>query len=338
MGKYLTEYQRYQIEMGLRAKMSVSAIASLLGKHRSTIYREIKRGLFVHTDTELREKLVYAADVSYNRYLKVRVHKGVDLKIGNDYRLVEFLENKIVNEHYSPDAALALAKRSLSDFKTMICTSTLYHYIDSGLFLNLTNKHLVFKKIGKKRNYNAVHTVSLDIETKRIEERPESVNNRSEFGHWEIDCVCSKQGVLPALLTLTERKSRFELIFKIPDKSQKSVISVLDKLERSLGCGCFKQTFKTITADNGVEFRDWRSMEKSLFSKVPRTQVYFCHSYSSWERGTNENHNRMIRRFFPKGTDFGTVSRKQLLKVQDWMNNYPRKKLGYLSPAELFSL
>ena len=105
-------------------------------------------------------------------------------------------------------------------------------------------------------------------------------------------------------------------------------------LERKLGKKKFKEKFKTITCDNGVEFLDSDGIEKSRYGSGTRTTVYYCHPYSSWERGTNENINRMIRRFFPKGTNFDIVTTKQVQMVQDWINNYPRKILGGISSRQ----
>ena len=125
--------------------------------------------------------------------------------------------------------------------------------------------------------------------------------------------------------------SREEIIIKIKDKKESSVVHALDVLEKKYGSRKFREKFKTITCDNGVEFLDTENIEKSRYTKRKRTTVYYCHPYSSWERGTNENINRMIRRFFPKGIDFDTVSEKQVQAVENWINNYPRKILGGIS-------
>lgn len=109
------------------------------------------------------------------------------------------------------------------------------------------------------------------------------------------------------------------------------------KFERKLGEKKFRKTFKSITVDNGTEFSDWEKMEKSRRNKkMPRTKIYYCHAYRSCERGSNENHNRIIRRFFPKGTNFDFVTNKEIKKVEEWMNNYPRKILGWLTPNEMY--
>lgn len=135
---------------------------------------------------------------------------------------------------------------------------------------------------------------------------------------------------LRALLVLTERKTRKEIIIVMPDRTAKSTVLALNRLERRFGAK-FRKIFKSITVDNGTEFSDLKGMKKSILYSGLRTKFYYCHPYSSWERGSNENLNRMIRRKFPKGTSFADVTRKQVQNVEDWMNNYPRKVLGYLT-------
>ena len=166
----------------------------------------------------------------------------------------------------------------------------------------------------------------------RIDDRPEYINDRSELGHWEMDCVCGRQRTLSALLVLTERVSRHELIFKLPDKRAVTVVGVLDDMERRLG-PVFPKVFQSITVDNGMEFRDYAGLTASL-AGGKRTEVYYCHPYRSGERGSNENANRIIRRFVPKGTDIATVTDQQLQQIQDWMNQYPRKSLGWAAPCD----
>ena len=133
-----------------------------------------------------------------------------------------------------------------------------------------------------------------------------------------------------ALLTLTERKTRQEIIFRLPNKTQKAVKRAIDRLERKYGKD-FKKKFRTITVDNGSEFLDFKSLEKSCKRDEKRFKMYYAHPYSSWERGSNENANGIIRRFFPKGTDFSKFGIAKIQAVEDWMNDYPRRILGGIS-------
>lgn len=173
-----------------------------------------------------------------------------------------------------------------------------------------------------------------------IEQRPEEIDEREEFGHWEGDTVYSGKGkrkTTRALLTMTERKTRKEIIIAIPNRKAETVVKALDALERKLGARRFRAIFKSITFDNGTEFAAAEGLERSCVNKrLPRTKVYFCHPYSSWERGTNENTNGMIRRRFPKGTNFAAVTNAQIAQAENWINNYPRKILGYKSSEIVF--
>ena len=143
----------------------------------------------------------------------------------------------------------------------------------------------------------------------------------------------------PALLVLTERLSRKELIIKMRDRTSASVVRALNRLERSMGAKKFTDTFRTITVDNGSEFANVDGMENSgLRKSEKRTKVYYCHAHHSWERGSNENANRLIRRWFPKGTDFSKVTAAQIAALQDWINNYPRKVLNWSISNTVYEL
>lgn len=225
------------------------------------------------------------------------------------------------------------------EFKGIITTKTLYNYIDAGFFSGISNKNLWEKRHKKKRGYKTVSRVNTkNRECRSIEDRPKKINNRVEYGHWEGDTVKGPLGAKTGLFTLTERKTREEIIIKVEQATQEAIKAAIDGLEAKYGA-VFKVKFKSITFDNGVEFLGWKSLEISLLKpEERRTMVYFAHSYSSWERGTNENQNRMIRRFIPKGTDIADVSEQQVQWIQDWMNNYPRKILGYKTANQMATI
>ena len=168
-----------------------------------------------------------------------------------------------------------------------------------------------------------------------IEKRPDEVEERKEFGHWEMDSVIGKRGKSKnSLLVLTERKTRAEIIFKLPEHTAAEVVSAVDRLERKWG-ELFKQVFKTITVDNGSEFADAEGLQRSIINEgEKRTKVYYCHPYSSWERGTNEVTNKMIRRKIPKGTNFDDRTEEEVESIENWINGYPRKIHGYHSAGE----
>jgi len=171
---------------------------------------------------------------------------------------------------------------------------------------------------------------------KSIEIRPQKIKKRGIFGHWEMDRVMGCKGSKKALLVLTERKTRYGIVIQVEDHTAASVVKAINALERKMG-KLFYKIFKSITVDNGCEFQDFEGLKIAHRRKGKRTIVFFCHPYSAYERGSNENMNRIIRRFFPKGTNFDDVTKDQVIEVVEWMNNYPRKILGWRSAADLFA-
>lgn len=333
---HLTERERYKIEGLLEGKKKVSEIGAILRRDESTIYREIERGTVKRLQWDLSEKETYRANVAQADYEKRGHDKERSLKIGKDKALEAYIRVKLVDERFSPDAIIGQIKADGLVFAGIITTKTLYNYIDAGFFAGISNKNLWQKRSKRKRGYKTVSRVNTkNKDCRSIEDRPKKISNRVEYGHWEGDTVKGPLGAKAGLFTLTERKTREEIIIKIAEGTQGAIKEAIDGLEAKHGAG-FRVKFKSITFDNGVEFLDWRSLEISLLKPTDsRTTVYFAHSYSSWERGTNENQNRMIRRFIPKGTNIANVSDEEVQWIQDWMNNYPRKILGYKTANQM---
>ena len=170
-----------------------------------------------------------------------------------------------------------------------------------------------------------------------IDQRPEEINNRETIGHWEMDSVVGPQGKSKkTFLVLTERKSLKEIVEPLKNHTAVEVVRALDRLERELGEKKFRETFKSITVDNGVEFSDFEGIERSRRNKKKRTTVYYCHAYRSCERARNENQNRFIRRFYPKGTNFDHITRKEVKEIEAWMNDYARKKFDGKTAGEVY--
>lgn len=334
--KYLTEQDRYQIEALKKAGISNLAIAMQIGKTDRTIRREIVRGTVTFLNSDLTTRKEYCADVAQRKYLENAVNKGPGLKIGSDHKLAKYIEDKIIKEKFSPDAVIGRIKVEGLKFKSSICTKTLYNYINKGIFLELSNKHLLIKKKKAKRKYRKTRKVALNnMKGRSIENRPEVIDQRETVGHWEMDCVISGRGSKSVLLVLTERCSRQALIFKMSGKTQENVGKVLDKLERKYR-NSFKKMFMSITMDNGCEFVNQELIEQSVITKKKRTTAYYAHPYSSWERGSNENTNKIIRRFIPKGANIGHYTLKDVKRIEQWINNYPRRILGYRTAQEVY--
>ena len=325
--KHILQADRYTIEQMLNAGHDAASIAATIGCTRKTLGREIARGTWQRLNSTTYEyENVYSWDVAQRIHEENARNKGRYAKINDAPELREFLEIQIKKHKYSPEAALLKAKEK--GFLVEISVKTLYNNIDSEE-IAVTREDLL-RKEGWKQDKTKPGKASNNLKGESIDNRPAEANNRSEYGHWEMDLIVSCKGGQGALLTLTERKTRQEIIIRLPDKTQRSVKRALDRLERRHG-GEFKKKFKTITTDNGSEFLDFKSLEKSCKSKGNRFKMYFAHPYSSWERGSNENANGIIRRFFPKGTDFSKVSLASIQAVEDWMNEYPRRILGGIS-------
>jgi len=333
--KHLTFTDRLKIEKMRKEKCRVQEIADALHVHYSTIYRELKRGTYTHMNTDLTTETRYSPDIAQQAYEATFALKGPALKIGNDHNLANFIEYKILHEHYSPAAVLGEIKAMGLEFDTTICLRTLYSYIDKGVFLHLTNKHLPQKgKRKKPRPYKQVRPARAPKGTS-IEKRPKEINERSVFGHWEMDTVHGRKRTKKSLLVLTERVSRAEIIRPIKDRTSQSVNRALDGIERKYG-DMFKKVFLSITVDNGSEFADHETLERSIYGGT-RTQIYYCHPYSSWERGSNENQNGLIRRHHPNGTNFSRVTNKEIARTEEWINHYPREMFGWKSAADKFA-
>jgi IS30 family transposase len=333
--KHFTERQRYKLEGHLEAKLSIKEISKRLKKHPATIYREIKRGQVIKISSDLTEYTAYRANVAQRNYKAKVSNRKRSLKIEKDKALEELIRKKILEEKYSPDAVIGEIKQKKMLFKTRICTKTLYNYIDDGILAGITNATLWEKRKRKKKRYKKVRRISLKNKgAKGIEERPKEADKRSKYGHWEGDSVKGPRKKKAGLFVLTERQKREQIMLKIENLTQDSIIKAIDALEDKYQRH-FKNKFKSITLDNGMEFLNWQAIEKSKLTGKKRTTVYFAHPYSAWERGTNENQNKMIRRFIPKGTDIATISDEEIEEIEKWINNYPRKILGYKTANEM---
>lgn len=330
--RHLKYEDRVIISIRLKDKWPVAKIAQEIGVSRKTIYNEIKRAGYMHRNTDWTEEYRYDPDLAQKDYDWKQSAKGSKLKIDDDHELAAFIEDKIMNEDCSPKAVIRMLKNE--NFKTEIrSVNTIYAYIRQGVFLNLREKHLPYK--GKKKKKRIVK-VGKRQHGRSIELRPEHINTREDFGHWEMDCVIGKQGNKKTLLVLTERKTRYEIVEVLKRKTIKEVRKALNRLEKRYG-GDFYKLFKTITVDNGAEFASQEALEKAVRRKNNRTVVYYCHPYTSCERGSNENQNKMIRRRFPKGSDFDTIlTTKKAKAVEKWLNDYPRDLFDGDSASNMF--
>lgn len=335
-GKHLEYSERLSIERWWnRDKRTKVEIAKLLDRTEKTIRNEIKRGLVKNLTTELIEIWVYSADVAQQKYEYYLKAKGPKLKIDNDYELKEYIEKSIKEDKKSPEVIAKNIKKM--KFKTTMCARTIRNNIYAGDIYDIKPTDMIYKKEYKEKNKDKTICEKVPPE-KSIDYRPEEANTRKVYGHWEGDLVIGTKKRGSVLFTLTERKTREEIIVKIAGKKAEYVAQALDLIEKKYK-KIFYTKFKTITFDNGCEFRNWKCLEKSYDCrrKSPRTQVYYAHPYRSGERGSNENANRLIRRFIPKGTDITPISEEYIQKIEDWINNYPRAMFNYKSTNEILS-
>lgn len=332
--KHVNWEERIQIETLHREGLSADQIGQRLGRPAKTIKRELERGWVTHRTGKYRAEERYSADRGQTVYEDRMRSKGRKAK--TNPALAQCLHLHIVVHRRSPEVAAALM--DAEGFEHAVCFKTIYNHIDKGLVPDVTNQSLWEKRKKKKgRKTTLCRKRKRAIKAGHgIEDRPEEADSRQEAGHWEIDLVVGGKGKGTAvLLTLTERKTRRQIIRKLKDRTQKAVVRAINGIERQMGTGAFRAIFKSITADNGSEFLDYEALERSV-SGGSRTHVYYAHPYSSWERGSNENANRMIRRFIPKGSDISKLTHKQIQQVEDWINNYPRKILDFQTAEERF--
>ncbi|AKP66795.1 IS30 family transposase [Companilactobacillus ginsenosidimutans] len=204
-----------------------------------------------------------------------------------------------------------------------LCFKSIYNWIYQGL-IDFDSELLSDKSRRKKHKHETRGTFKVD---ETIETRPEEINTRKTFGHWEADTVLSSRGQSKACLaTFVERKTRFVWAIKINDRTKESMNSAIKKMKSIFG-----ENIKSITVDHGKEFSGFNDLAD--YYNLP---VYFCHPYSPWERGTNEYFNRKLRWFFPKKTDFNSVSEDELLESLELINNRPLKILGWNTAIETF--
>lgn len=317
----LTLSERVIIETLLKENRSKSYIAEQLGRSRSTISREINRWLgsrFYYT-AELANEYAkhlnntkrYKDKITLNSSLRVQVYRG----------LLSGLSPELISGRlkllYPNDQSMNISYESI------------YRYIYSHPQGNINKKLiklLVRHKSRRRTNKKRTGPRSKIKDCISIENRPIAVDDRKEVGHWEGDLLIGPKHN-SCIGSIVERKSRYTLLVKLNDKKSKTVCGAFSKKLNKLPLW-FR---KTMTYDNGTEMA-----EHKLLTKQTGMDIYFAHPYSSWERGTNENTNGLVRRYYPKKTDFNTVSEADLVKLQNHLNNRPRKVLGFYTSNEIY--
>lgn len=334
-GKHFSREERIRLETLDRTlypgkkRANFAELARRLGRHRSSVSREYRKGMVKNTNSELEEFTVYSARKGQDAAEQAALNKGPRGKLTN--RIAEAIRKQIIEEKLSPYAALVRLSKTKA-YPWLPCVRTVYYAINAGL-LGVCRSQLPYRP-PDKRPKNAIRRMAYTNAGGRcISERPQAANDRSGYGHWEMDTVVGGKGTSPAcLLVLTERMSRQEVIRKIKEKTQEAVIRELDRLERE--DNSIFEAMKTLTCDNGGEFLNADAIERSVLTGKKRCEVFYAHPYTASERGSNENGNRIIRRFIPKGTDISRYTKSAIRKIEDWINKLPRQLLDGLSAEE----
>lgn len=334
-GSHLSEKEMILIEAYKNEGYSNRKIAKKLNRCHQTINNAINKASVIQRRQVIQKNKVYVyedikyfSDLNRSIYLENRKNCGRKPKFLTCEKFLNWADEKILKEKWSVDACVGSAKRNkLFNENEIPSVKSMYNWIEKGL-MKTKNIDLELKLKRKTNKNNKKNRKNKMILGESIEARPKEVESRENFGNWEIDTVIgSKKKTDPVLLTLTERKTRYELIIKIDSKTSKSVEEGLSFLKDKSPLK--EQVFKTITSDNGLEF-------SSLTKICEYIKIYYCHPYSSYERGTSENQHKLIRRFIKKGKEIGNYTGRQIERIMNWMNNYPRKILGYMTAEEAF--
>lgn len=337
---HLTKDDRSKIQSLIEQKdetgkriFSNSYIADYIGVNKSTISRELKR---IKSKINIKSGKItnkpYNANDAQNDYEFKRAMSKANYILDDFPKLKKYIENKIKVDKWAPDAISGYINSHelyKQDGFTSISTTTIYRAIHYGI-LNVkkedTRRMTKFEKSGKYSIKGELPESKLSYS---IELRPEHINNRESFGNWELDTVISTtKGTHKCLMTLTERKTRFEIIGILEAKTKEEVIIKFKKIKDYLNKN-IKQVISSITTDNGGEFAGFLKI-----IEITGAKFYFCHPYASCEKGTNEKHNSIIRYFIPKSTLIENYTVNEINNICYWMNNYPRKVLNYLTPKE----
>jgi IS30 family transposase len=329
---HITKIERGRIEEMVRAGKGVREISRLLERSVSTISEELKRGT-VHQIKNDKDVYIYYADRAQGRYEKNRKN-SVQRSFEEKYS-VKFFEALAVALKAKPRQdsvdTFVFKYKQLHPEEGVPSTSVVYRLIDEGALgkYGIKSYHLPKKMSRKPKGEGTKRTKGTNKKVlgTSISERPVEANERKEFGHYEADLVIGKkeQGE-DAVLTLVERVTRQAFVRRVSSREAGVVYDVLENLVGEIGT----LNIKSITFDNGSEF--------SSMANLTGTDVYFAHAYSSFERGSNENFNGLLREYMPKGKSFNTYSDEEIAIYQDCINNRLRKILGYKSAAEAYAL
>ena len=304
----LTQEQRYQISVLLKIGQNQTEIAEVIGKHKSTISREVRRN---RGQRGYRPKQAHEMSLNRRKKAKPRIQEAT----------WALIESKL-QEEWSPEQISDWLKQN-TDIQVSHERIYQYIYADKRAGGSL-HKHLRCQKKRRKR-YGGYDRRGKLPNRRSIEERPEIVDQRQRIGDWEVDTMIGK-GHHQAIVTLTERKSRFALLRKVERRKAGLVSTAIIDLLQPVA-----DRLHTITGDNGKEFAEHERIAQEL-----EVSFFFAHPYAAWERGANENMNGLVRQYIPKNRDLSSVTDEELLQIMNKLNYRPRKCLDFKTPFEVF--
>lgn len=315
--KQIDKAERLEIGILLERGYSDAEIARVLGRDRSTIYRERKRNSV---------KAVYIPrKAQHKAYVRRKYAKYQAMRIVKDVKLREYIETKLLVDEWSPEQIAG--RLALETNLAKVSAPTIYKYIRSPYGRQLEYELDLVKKKRRKSKAKRQRKVSALENRIFIDQRPKAASTRSQFGHWEADFIVSgKQYGSASLLVLHERVSRYTLIAKLTARTVSEVENAFIEALPFIG------NFESLTLDNDIAFQ-----KHTRLSKLIQAPIYFCKPYHSWEKGGVENANRLIRRDIPKGCDIARFTNRDIWDIQHKLNNRPRKVLGYKTAKEVFT-
>lgn len=309
--KHLTVEQRYTIWAMMQQGLKQKEIALAIGKDKSVVSRELKR----NCDNRNRE---YRADLAQRKYESRQKNKGKRICFTEEVK--QYVDECLAKD-FSPEQ---ISGRAVVEGRKCVSHERIYQYVwkdkkaGGDLYTHLRHKGRRYRKRGNAKDSRGIIKDRVDIS-----QRPEIVDQKQRLGDLEIDTMIGKNHK-GALLTINDRVSSYVIIEKLNGKDAKELaLKVIERLS------CYKKRIHTITSDNGKEFAEHKMISSEL-----KMDFFFAKPYHSWERGANENTNGLIRQYFPKKTSFENLSDQDIKRVEDVLNNRPRKKLNFLTPNE----
>lgn len=320
----------------------VLLLMNKLNKTKNTIYEYLEHCIVEQRDSNEKCYYTFSAQALKTHFIRVTIASSYRGKSGGVAEFIELIDmiilsDKKIGKKTSPEQAFNLFKRYLkptpryAEMKT-VCLKTYYTYVKREI---TRVKLMDLPEIVSRRNAVKRHRSAVSTKGTSIHERKFSLTDRSDFGHWEGDCVIgTRDGQHKVLFTMVERNTGYAITQIVEGKQMKYIRDAINKLERRFG-ESFKHIFKSITFDNGSEFSDSIGFAKSVYKGI-RTEIFYADSYASYQRGTNERFNREMRRYIPKGRIFDDVKQKTIDMYDAFINNRLLTRHALQSPKELF--